>query len=128
MIVDDEAPARKMIRQFLALPGMCFCECASGDEALQRVREFRPHWITADVMMPGLDGFQFVEALRTEYPSARVVIVTGFNEPDHEQRTRSAGAVALIRKENLTALRNMLTRELAGTYFLPLPGSSGSVN
>ena len=121
MIVDDEAPARKMIRQYLALPGMCFCECASGQEALQRVREFKPHWITADVVMPDLDGFKLAETLRAEYPSARVIIVTGHNEPHHEERSRAAGAVALVRKENLTTLRNMLTRELAGTYFLPLP-------
>ena len=120
MIVDDHAPARDMIRQFLALPGMTFCECASGDEALKCVREFKPHWITVDINMPGLDGFQCTEALRQEHPSARIVLVTGYNEPQYQQRSREAGAVALINKEDLTALRAMLTRELAGTYFLPL--------
>ena len=54
MIVDDHAPAREMIRRILELPGVVFCECTSGEEALQQVREFKPHWITMDVNMPGL--------------------------------------------------------------------------
>jgi CheY-like chemotaxis protein len=124
MIVDDHAPAREMIRQFLALPGMTFCECASGDEALQRAREFKPHWITMDVNMPGLNGFQSTEALRVEHPSARVIIVTAHNEPHFRQLSLEAGAVALISKENLLALRTMLTREMAGTYFPPLGGGN----
>ena len=114
MIVDDHAPAREMIRQFLALPDVTFCECASGEEALQQVREFKPHWITMDVNMPGLNGFQSTEALRTEHPSARVVIVTGYNEKHYRQLSRAAGAVALIPKDNLMALRIMLTREMEG--------------
>jgi CheY-like chemotaxis protein len=122
MIVDDHAPAREMIRQFLALPGVTFCECTSGDEALQRVREFKPHWITMDVNMPGLDGFQSAEAIRVKHPSARVIIVTGHNEPHYRRLSHEAGAVALISKENLMALRVMLTREMAGTYFPPLGG------
>jgi len=125
MIVDDHAPAREMIRQFLALPGITFCECASGDEARQRVREFNPHWITVDVNMPGLDGFQLTEALRSEHPSVRIVIVTGYDEPHYEERSRAVGATALVSKENLLALRSLVARELATTYYLPLPDRRG---
>jgi len=112
MIVDDDAGTRDIIRQFMALPGVTVCVCASGDEAWQQAREFKRHWITMDVIMPGLDGFKSTEALRTEHPSARVVIVTGHNEPHYRQLSRAAGAVALIPKDNLMALRIMLAREL----------------
>jgi DNA-binding NarL/FixJ family response regulator len=122
MIVDDHAPAREMIRQFLALPGVTFCECASGEEALQQVREFKPHWVTMDVNMPGLHGFQSTEALRAELPSARVVIVSSFSETHYHQLSRTAGAVAFISKENLMSLRTLLAREMAGTYFPPVGG------
>lgn len=113
MIVDDHPSAREMIRKFLGLPGITFCECASGDEALLQAREFKPNWITMDVNMPGLDGFQSTQALRAEHPTARVIIVTGYNEPHFRQRSHSVGAVGLICKENLMALRMMLTREMA---------------
>lgn len=119
MIVDDHAPAREMIRRMLELPGVTFCECASGEEALQQVREFKPHWVTMDVNMPGLDGFQSTEALHAEHPSARVVIVTSYSEANYRERSRAAGAIALISKENLLALRIMVTQEMGGGRFAP---------
>ena len=119
MIVDDHAPAREMIRRMLSLPGVTFCECASGEEALQRVREFKPHWVTMDVNMPGLNGFQSTEALRAEHPSARVIIVTSFAEAQYRQRSRAAGAVAFISKENLLALRLLLMQSLGGHHPAP---------
>jgi two-component system, chemotaxis family, protein-glutamate methylesterase/glutaminase len=70
MIVDDHAGTREMIRKFLDFPGITFCECASGDEAVARAGEFKPHWVTMDVHMPGLNGFESTEALRVQYPSA----------------------------------------------------------
>ena len=112
MIVDDHPPAREIIRRFLMLPGVTVCECGSGEEALQRVREFKPHWITVDVSMPGLNGFQTTKALRVEHPSARIVIVTSYSESHYRQLSREAGAVALISKENLMAVRIMLTRAM----------------
>jgi CheY-like chemotaxis protein len=115
MIVDDHASTREMIRKFLDLPGITFCECASGEEALAQAREFKPNWITVDVNMPGLDGFQTSEALRAEHPSARIIIVTGYNEPHFRKLSNSVGAVGLICKENLMALHMMLSNEINGS-------------
>lgn len=121
MIVDDHPPAREIIRQYLALPGVTVCECGSGEEALQCVREFRPHWVTVDVSLPGMNGFQTTRALRAEYPSARVVIVTGHNETPYHQHSREAGALALINKEHLMVMRMMLSRELSEKTRPPQP-------
>jgi CheY-like chemotaxis protein len=128
MIVDDRSGARETIRQLLALPGITFCECASGEEAVQRVREFKPHWITMDVNMPGLNGFQATQVLRAEHPAARIIIVTGHNESHYRQLSRAAGAVALIPKNNLMALRIMLTREMAGTDIPTFPPANEPAN
>jgi CheY-like chemotaxis protein len=119
MIVDDHAPAREMIRRMLDLPGVSFCECASGEEALQQVRKFKPHWITMDLNMPGLNGLQSTEALLAEHPSARVIIVTSYAEAHYRERSRAAGAIALISKENLMALRIMVTQTLGGNHPAP---------
>jgi len=114
MIIDDHPPAREMIRNFLNFPNITFCECGSGEEAVQRAREFKPHWVTMDINMPGLNGFQTTRALRAEHPPARVVILTSYNEDHYRQLSREAGAVALINKSNLMALRIMLAREMGG--------------
>jgi len=119
MIVDDHAPAREMIRRMLELPGVTFCECASGEEALQQVREFKPHWVTMDLNMPGLNGFQSTEALRAEHPSVRVVIVTSYAEVHYRERSRAVGAIALISKENLMALRILVMQAMGGNHPAP---------
>jgi CheY-like chemotaxis protein len=124
MIVEDHASTRKLLRKFLDMPGITFCECASGDEAVSRAREFKPDWVTMDVHMPGRDGFQSTKALRAEYPSARIIIVTGLNEPHFQQLCDSVGAVGIIFKENLIALRMMLIKEICN--FKPAsPASEG---
>jgi len=112
MIVDDHAHTREMIRKFLDFPGMIVCECSSGDEAVLRAHEFKPSWVTMDVHMPGLNGFKSTEALRNVYPAARVMIVTSDNQPHFRQLSREVGAIGLIAKENLMALRMMLTQEI----------------
>jgi DNA-binding NarL/FixJ family response regulator len=112
MIVDDHPGTREMIWTFLTLPGATFCECASGNEALDRVREFKPDWVTMGISMPGLDGFQSTKALLLEYPSARVVIVSSLDEPHLRQSAHDAGATYFILLESILALRMILVREM----------------
>ncbi len=121
MIVDDHAGTREMIRKYLSLPGIIFRECASGDEALKCAGEFQPDWITLDVNMPGLNGFQSAEALRVQNPLARIVIVTGYNEPHFRSLSSKVGAIGLVCKENLMTLHTMLSEELSRTVS-PMPG------
>ncbi len=114
MIVDDHPGTREMIRKFLTTPGVTFCECASGNEALGRAREFKPDWVTMDINMPGLNGFQSTKALLLEHPSAHIVIVSSFNDPHFRQFAHEAGAVCFILKDNILALRMMLAQEMEG--------------
>jgi CheY-like chemotaxis protein len=111
LIVDDHANARELIRSFLKIPGMTFQECASGREAIAQAREFKPHWVTVDVKMPGMDGFETIKGIKEAHPEARVIIVTSFNDPQFRDRAHSAGAVGFILKENLLALRLFLEKD-----------------
>jgi CheY-like chemotaxis protein len=112
MIVDDNPGTRDMMRQFLDFPGIAFCECASGLEAVERANDFKPHWVTMDVNMPGLNGFKATKALRAQLPSARVLIISAINDPLYPQLSREAGAVGFICKENILALRLIIMSEL----------------
>src|ERR1700761_1593276 len=111
LIVDDQASSRELIRSFLSMPGITFHECASGLEAISLANEFKPHWITMDVQMPGINGFEAVKAIKEVHPEARVLIVTSFNDPHFRDMARTAGAAGFILKENLLALRLMLEKE-----------------
>lgn len=79
LIVDDEAPARALLREFLAdYPQFAVAaECANGYEAVKAAAEHRPDLLFLDIQMPKLDGFEVLELLdRKPY----VVFVTAYDE------------------------------------------------
>jgi CheY-like chemotaxis protein len=112
LIVDDHPNARELIRGFLTMPGLTVQESASGPDALARIREFKPHWVTMDIQMPGLNGFDTTRAIKQAHPEARVMIVTSYNDPHFRKLADSADASGFILKENLLALRLMLEKEI----------------
>ena len=84
VIADDEAPARRIIRQYLAgFPEIeVVAEAANGIEAEGAVRGHRPDLLFLDVQMPGRTGFEVVDALRAAPPEAmpRVIFSTAYDQ------------------------------------------------
>ncbi len=78
-IVDDEAPARALLREYLSpCPGVeVVAECANGFEAVAAVERVSPALLLLDVQMPGLSGFDVLELLG---PDVEVVFVTAYDE------------------------------------------------
>jgi two-component system LytT family response regulator len=78
-IVDDEAPARGLLREFLAAHAgvEIVAECSNGFEAVKRIGETAPDVVFLDIQMPKLDGFEVLELL--DQPPA-VVFVTAYDE------------------------------------------------
>lgn len=100
MVVDDDEVGREMLGTVLRLEGFRVEEATDGREALERLGAGeQPNLILLDMMMPGLDGWQFLAALRRDKRLARVpvIIVTaiGVSSPAW---ARSLGAVACFRK------------------------------
>jgi DNA-binding NarL/FixJ family response regulator len=104
MIVDDHEGMRKMIRQLIAAPGDAVVECASGDEAMLAVTDFRPDCVTMDVSMPGLCAFKTTRGIRAAHPSARVIVVSSHDLPEYRRAANEAGAAGYVIKENLSEL------------------------
>ena len=78
-IVDDEAPARMVLREYLASdPDVeVVAECANGFEAVKVVAEQRPDLLLLDVQMPKLDGFEVLDLVRRD---VAVVFTTAYDE------------------------------------------------
>lgn len=78
LIVDDSSVSRMMIRGRLAAmqPDWEVVEAASGDEAVAAVPTVRPDFITMDVNMPGINGFEAAEKIRAIDPAIKIVILT----------------------------------------------------
>ena len=79
MIVDDEAPARAILAEFLAdYPQfIVVAECANGYEAVKAYAERKPELLFLDIQMPKLDGFEVLDLLE---PKPKVVFVTAYDE------------------------------------------------
>jgi DNA-binding NarL/FixJ family response regulator len=104
MIVDDHEGMRKMIRQLIAAPGDSVVECASGDEALLALADFRPDCVTMDISLPGLCAFKATRQIRAAHPPTRVIFVSSHDQPDYRRAAHEAGAVGYVMKENLSEL------------------------
>ncbi len=81
VIVDDEAPARRKVRTHLAdTPAVeVVGEAASGPEAVAAIRDLEPDLVFLDIQMPGMSGFEVIEAVGAEAMPA-VVFVTAYDE------------------------------------------------
>jgi DNA-binding NarL/FixJ family response regulator len=111
MIVDDHEGMRNMIRRLVAAPGDAVVECASGDEALLAVSDFKPDCVTMDISMPGLCAFKTTRNLRAAHPPVRVIFVSSHDQPDYRRAAREAGAVGYVVKENLSELYLFVSTE-----------------
>jgi CheY-like chemotaxis protein len=75
LVIDDEAAVRDLMQRFLGKEGFLVVTAASGEEGLRRARELRPDAITLDVMMPGLDGWAVLSALKADTDLADIPVV-----------------------------------------------------
>jgi DNA-binding NarL/FixJ family response regulator len=87
-------------------------EASNGREAVERYREFRPDVTLMDLLMPQMDGLVAVEAIRAEFPEARIVILTTYRGDVQALRALKAGAAgyllkSTIRTELLEAIRSV---------------------
>lgn len=97
LIVDDERPARTKVRRFVSADpdvGQIF-EASDGVRAVDVIREESPDLVFLDVQMPGLDGFEVVEALAPD-ALPHVVFVTAFD--DYAVRAFDVHAVDYVMK------------------------------
>jgi len=112
LIVDDHAALRLGLKQAikchrdLALVG----EASDGDEAIELYRAHRPDVVTMDYKLPGANGVSITAAIRTEFPDARVLLLSIYEGDEDVWRATQAGAAGYVAKsaeieEIITAIR-----------------------
>ena len=78
LAVEDDEHSRSLLTRYITSEGWECAEAVNGIQALERARERKPDLILLDLMMPEMDGFEFLEALRQwpGYQTIPVVVVT----------------------------------------------------
>lgn len=101
LIVDDEASIRKYLAVTLGDGGYRVVEAADGVEALEQVHAERPDLVITDIIMPRMNGFEFVRRLRSDPAVARtsVVFITAvFYAEETRSLAQECGVTQLIPK------------------------------
>ena len=117
--VDDHPLLRSGIGALIATqPDMrLVAEAANGREAVQLYRELRPDVTLMDLQMPDMSGLDAIIAIKSEDPSARVIVLTTYSGDVLAQRALKAGAQAyvlksLVRMEILDTIRLVYAGEM----------------
>ncbi len=110
MIVDDYAPFRSLVRTVLQGTNTEFLECASGQEALAAYPGYLPDLVLIDIAMKDLDGLEATARLKSLFPTARIAILTEYDDSALREAAHTAGAIVYALKENLCDLPALLAR------------------
>ena len=103
LIVEDNANFRRVLKNNLEtlFPSMVIHEAAEGNEALQKVDTFRPELIFMDIGLPGENGLQLTQRIKTSYPDTKVIILTSHDTLEYREAAIRCGANCFITKASL---------------------------
>ncbi|MCJ8268093.1 MAG: response regulator [Psychrosphaera sp.] len=98
--IDDNHFNRDVIRQYLTRYGFDVVEASGGQQGLQLLNKNQPDLVLLDVLMPDMDGFEVVAAIRAdaEYQQLPVIALTAAAQSDMEQKALSCGFDAVLAK------------------------------
>jgi DNA-binding NarL/FixJ family response regulator len=129
LLADDHALARSGLRAMLAPePDLeVVGEARDGAEALRLCRALRPDLVLLDVRMPVLDGIAATRALKAEFPTVAVIVVTIHENPDYLLQALRAGADGYVLKDTTQQQLVTIIRQRLRQEFLLHPGVLGGL-
>lgn len=101
LLAEDHALVREGIRNMLEdEPDLeVIAEAKNGREAVEMCRELRPDLVLMDVRMPKMDGLEATRAIKDEFPTTSVLMVTSQESPEYLLEAIRAGAAGYVLKE-----------------------------
>jgi CheY-like chemotaxis protein/anti-sigma regulatory factor (Ser/Thr protein kinase) len=112
LVIDDDPEACEIIERYLTKDGYSVATAASGEQGLRLAHEIQPAAITLDVMMPEMDGWSVLRALKAD-PGLRKIPVIMLTMIDDRTRGYSLGAVDYLTKP---VDRELLNKALSRYY------------
>ncbi|PYR72887.1 MAG: DNA-binding response regulator [Acidobacteria bacterium] len=122
MLVDDHYLVRMGLASIIALePDMTVCaEAASGEQARALFRTHRPDVTLMDLRLPGMNGADTIQAIRAEFPDARIVMLSTYVCDEEIYGALQAGAMAyLVKSVQREELMRAIRKAAAGQRHIP---------
>jgi DNA-binding response OmpR family regulator len=98
LVVDDEPGIRELLAPFLERAGFQVATASDGDQALEKVKAFRPDLIILDVLMPGTNGREVLRRLREEENWTPVILLTQVGDASERALALEEGADDYLNK------------------------------
>ena len=100
LLVEDEDPLRRVMRDLLEAEGYTVCEARDGSEALEQMDRHNPDVVLLDLNLPNVDGFTVLTQLRSRTQTADlpILVVSARGDEDNEVRSLRMGATDFISK------------------------------
>jgi CheY-like chemotaxis protein len=100
LIVDDSRSARVILSRMLEQHGMAVDTAESAEQALEYLQQNRPDVIFMDHLMPGMDGFQAVQAIKSDAQTATIPLMMYTSQEGelYVSQARALGAIGVLPK------------------------------
>jgi adenylate cyclase len=115
LLVDDDKMVRRSVRQAMEPIGWKVTEAENGQIAIEALATAPPDVIILDLMMPKMDGFEFLDELRgrPDWQGIPVVIITAKDLTDEDRNRLNGGVERIIQKSDRDEMLHQLTREIS---------------
>jgi len=110
LIVDDEPDVVVALEEFLQMEGYEVYSTTSPIEALEMIKKQKYHIVLSDIMMPKMDGIEFLTQVKQYDALTQVIMMTGYSTMDTTMRCLEAGANDYVLKpfKNLSQLAEII--------------------
>jgi DNA-binding NtrC family response regulator len=116
LVVDDEPTVCKSIREALLREEYDVDTALGGEDALRLSAKKKYDVFLVDLMMPGISGLDLLKMLKSECPSSRIIMITGYPTMKNTLQAMQTGAYDFLPKPFLpSTLRNLVAKALGGS-------------
>ncbi len=120
LIIEDDRYISKMYQLKLSLDGFDVQVSENGRSGIEKAKEFRPDIILTDILMPEMDGFDVIKAIKgdAEMTTTPILIMSNLGQEDHIKKGLELGALGYIVKSQITPSKvvEKIKETLAGKY------------
>lgn len=102
LIIEDDPPYRKIYRKKFEVAGYQVETAENGEEGLTKMAAFRPDIVFVDLMMPKMDGFQFLDKVKADASLAGtpVIVLTNLSTTEDAEKVLQKGALSILVKSD----------------------------
>jgi DNA-binding response OmpR family regulator len=103
LIIEDEGTLSFLLSKALKSSGFEVEKAINGEEGIEKIKTIKPDLILLDLLLPGMDGFDFLAKLKQdiEHESIPVVVISNLSTEDAIKRAIELGAAKYLIKANV---------------------------